>query len=403
MDILVINSGSSSLKYLLFDMDNEDVLAKGIVEKIGEETSFLKHTVDGNEITKEAKAPDHDAAFHLMIEALLDKNHGVIESTDEVSAVGHRVVHGGETFVQSTVITDEVKQTIEDYFPLAPLHNPPNLAGILAAQRAFPSVPHVAVFDTAFHQTMPKQAYMYALPYELYKEDRVRKYGFHGTSHRFVSMRAAEILGIPRDKFNCITCHLGNGCSLTAVREGKSVDTSMGLTPLEGVVMGTRTGDFDPAIIFYLARRRGYSLDQMDKIFNKQSGLLGLSGVSNDMREIHEAAEGSNARAQLAIDVFAYRVRKYIGSYLAALGRTDAIVFTGGIGENACGVREAICIGLEPLGIVFDKKKNSATRAKEAIISEGASHVKVMVVPTNEELLIARDTLAVAEKAAVRT
>ncbi|NOZ20462.1 MAG: acetate kinase [Planctomycetes bacterium] len=403
MDILVINSGSSSLKYLLFDMGNEGVLAKGIVEKIGEETSFLKHSAGENEITREAKAPDHDAAFDLMIQALLDKGHGVIQSTDDVSAVGHRVVHGGETFVESTVITDEVKQTIEDYFPLAPLHNPPNLAGIRAAQKAFPSVPHVAVFDTAFHQTMPKRAYMYALPYELYEEDRIRKYGFHGTSHRFVSMRAAEILGIPRGEFNCITCHLGNGCSLTAVRDGKSVDTSMGLTPLEGVVMGTRTGDFDPAIVFYLARRRGYSLDEMDKLFNKQSGLLGLSGVSNDMREIHEAAEGGNERARLAIDVFAYRVRKYIGAYMAVLGRTDAIVFTGGIGENACGVREAICTGLEPLGIVFDSGKNAATRVEEAIVSGADSRVTVMVVPTNEELLIARDTLAVAEKTAVKT
>jgi len=292
--ILVINSGSSSLKYLLFDMADEKVLARGIVEKIGEETSFLKHTTSEKEIAVEASASDHDAAFQLMIDALLDEGHGVIESTEEVSAVGHRVVHGGETFVESRVITDEVVETIEEYFSLAPLHNPPNLAGIRSAQKSFPDVAHVAVFDTAFHQGMPKHAYLYALPYELYEKDRVRKYGFHGTSHRFVYARAAEILRTPPEEFNAITCHLGNGCSLAAVQGGRSIDTSMGLTPLEGVVMGTRTGDFDPAIVFFLARRRGYTLEQMDKMFNKESGLLGVSGVSNDMREIHEAAEGGN-------------------------------------------------------------------------------------------------------------
>lgn len=403
MKVLVINSGSSSLKYLLYDMDGERVLAKGIVEKIGEKTSFLKHTSNGKEMVKEHKAPDHDAAFHLMIEALLDEGHGVIRSTGEVAAVGHRVVHGGETFMQSTVITQEVIRTIEEYFSLAPLHNPPNMAGIRAAQKAFPSVPHVAVFDTAFHQTMPKQAYLYALPYDLYETDRVRKYGFHGTSHRFVSMRAAEILGVPRSEFNCITCHLGNGCSLTAVKNGKSVDTSMGLTPLEGVVMGTRTGDFDPAIVFYLASRKGLTLPQMDKMFNKQSGLLGVSGVSNDVREIQKAADGSNGRARLALDIFAYRVRKYIGAYLAVLGKTHAIIFTGGIGENACRVREAICADMDPLGVRFDKEKNGRTFGKEAVISTEDSPVKVMVVPTNEELLIARDTLAVAQHAALRT
>jgi len=306
------------------------------------------------------------------------------------------VVHGGESFVHSTLIDDRVIATLEEYSALAPLHNPPNLVGIRCAAKAFPGKPHVAVFDTAFHQTMPKHAFVYALPYELYEKGRIRRYGFHGTSHRFVTMRAAELLGIPLAQFNAITCHLGNGCSMAAVANGQSVDTTMGLTPLEGLVMGTRSGDIDPAIIFHLARQEKMSLDGIDAMMNKKSGLLGLSGLSNDCRTLVEAAP-TNERARLALDVFCYRIRKYIGAYLAVLGRTDAVIFTGGIGENSVELRRQILEGLDALGIEFDPAANEV-RGRDAIITKPTSRVRALVVPTNEELLIARDTLAITRK-----
>jgi len=402
MKVLVINSGSSSLKYELFDTDGEVSLAKGIVEKIGEEGSRLRHQDGDEETTKDVQAKDHDEAFQVMIDALLGDGNGVLKDTKDIDAVGHRVVHGGEAFVESTLITEEVERTIEQYADLAPLHNPPNLRGIRAAKRFFPDVPHVAVFDTAFHQTMPEHAYLYALPFDLYERYGIRRYGFHGTSHRFVSRRAAEILGVPYSGFNCITAHLGNGCSLAAVKGGKSVDTSMGLTPLEGPMMGTRSGSIDPSILLFLQEHAGLSAEEIDSLLNKKSGLLGVSGVSNDMRDIHKAADTGNKRAQLALDMFAYQVRRYIGAYLAVLGRTDALVFTAGIGERDTKIRARICRGLENLGIVIDDKRNEEHAGKEGVISTDDSPTKILVVPTNEELMIARDTLEIARKMEAR-
>lgn len=397
MIILVINCGSSSVKYQLFDMADESLLAKGVVEKIGEETSALRHLARDREFRYEGRIPSHEVAFEHIRRALLNhEGTGVIRSPEEIDAIGHRVVHGGETFVQSTLIDAKVIATLEEYSALAPLHNPPNLVGIRCADKAFPGKPHVAVFDTAFHQTMPKHAFIYALPYELYEKGRIRRYGFHGTSHRFVTMRAAELLRIPLERFNAITCHLGNGCSMTAVAGGRSVDTTMGLTPLEGLVMGTRSGDIDPAIIFHLVRTNGWTLDAIDAMLNKKSGLLGLSGLSNDCRTLLQAAP-TNERARLALDVFCYRIRKYIGAYLAVLGRTDALVFTGGIGENSVELRRQILEGMDNLGIKLDPAAND-TRGREAIITTPSSRVRALVVPTNEELLIARDTLAIIRK-----
>jgi len=395
MRVLVINCGSSSIKYQLFQMEGERLLAKGIVEKIGEEVSVVSHTADGHQVRYEAKVPNHEEAFSHIRKALMEGEAAVISSPEDIDAIGHRVVHGGEAFVESTLITDEVIAVLEEFSPLAPLHNPPNLVGIRVADKVFPGRPHVAVFDTAFHQTMPPTSYLYALPYELYEKARIRRYGFHGTSHRFVSQRAAEILGKPLDAFNCITCHLGNGCSMAAVRGGKCVDTSMGLTPLEGLVMGTRSGDIDPAIIFHLAREEGFSLDQIDKLLNKKSGLLGVSGLSNDCRTLLEAAP-SNQRARLALDIFCYRLRKYVGAYLAVLGHTDAVVLTGGIGENSAPIRAMALEGLEELGIELDPQANEAAAGREATISTTTSRIAILVVPTNEELMIARDTVAVA-------
>ncbi len=399
MNTLVINCGSSSIKYQLFDMAGERLLARGLVEKIGEAGSAVSHDAGGQSLAYEADIPDHESAFEHIRRALMDPETGAVASPGDIDAIGHRVVHGGERFADSVLLTDEVIQAIEDFAALAPLHNPPNLAGIRCAQRAFPGKPHVAVFDTAFHQTMPERAYIYAIPYKLYTEARVRRYGFHGTSHRFVMARAAELLGVPREDFHGITCHLGNGCSMAAVAGGRSVDTTMGLTPLEGLVMGTRSGDIDPAIIFHLARTAGCSLGELDCLLNKHSGLLGLSGVSNDMREL-EAAAAADPRARLAIDVFCYRVRKYVGAYLAALGRAHAVVLTGGIGENSAPIRERILAGLGALGIELDPEANAAARGREADISTDGSPVRILVVPTNEELMIARDTLAIALSAA---
>jgi acetate kinase len=396
MKVLVINAGSSSIKYQLFEMPAEKVLAKGLLEKIGEETSQLNHFCDSKEHKIKTKAADHSAGMKLILDALVGPQTGVIKDVSEITAVGHRVVHGGEEFTDSVVINDEVIASIEKFADLAPLHNPPNLTGIKAAQKGLPEALQVACFDTAFHTSIPKVAYIYGLPYEIYEKYRVRKYGFHGTSHRYVARRCAAIMG--RDKYdvNVITCHLGNGCSITAVKGGKSVDTSMGLTPLEGVVMGTRSGDFDPAILFYLSDK-GYSLDELNDMCNKQSGLLGISGVSNDMRNIREQAEIGNDRAKLAFDIFCYRIRKYIGSYTAVLGRLDALVFTGGIGENVAEVRAQVCRNLEQIGIKIDSAANEATIRREGLISSAQSRVKVYCVPTNEELAIAGDTFRLAK------
>ena len=396
MKILVINCGSSSIKYQLFEMGDETLLAKGVAERIGEEESGLRHQAGSHELSYQAPMADHRQAFEHIRGALLDPETGVIGSPSEIDAVGHRVVHGGDRFSGSVLIDDDVIDALEDFASLAPLHNPPNLVGIRCAADAFPGKPQVGVFDTAFHQTMPEHAFVYAIPHELYAEQRIRRYGFHGTSHRFVMTRAAEMLGVPVEQFRCITCHLGNGCSMAAVADGRSVDTTMGLTPLEGLVMGTRSGDLDPAILFHLARECGYSLDELDALLNTQSGLLGLSGLSNDMRELTDAAP-THPRARLAIDVFCYRVRKYIGAYLAVLGRAHAIVFTGGIGENGAGIREQILDGLEPLGLALDRDANAMARGAEADVSAADSPIRILVVPTNEELMIARDTVAAAQ------
>lgn len=395
MIVLVVNCGSSSIKYQLFDMPEQRVIAKGMVDRIGNEGSALIYEHDGEKTTVEQVIPDHDAGVELILKALVDPNGGVIKDISEIKSVGHRVVHGGEAFTGSVKINDEVIASIEKVADLAPLHNPPNLTGIRAAQHAMPDVPQIACFDTAFHTTIPKVAYMYALPYELYEKYGIRRYGFHGTSHRWVARRAAEMLGKDKYGINCITCHLGNGSSIAAVREGKSVDTSMGLTPLEGVPMGTRTGDFDPAILFYLSDK-GYSVADLNKLCNKQSGVLGLSGSSNDMRTLTEKAAEGDERAQLALDVFAYRIKKYIGAYTATLGKLDAVVFTGGIGENAAATRAAICSELDQIGIELDPASNEKTKGASKISSD-ASRVAVLVIPTNEEAAIAIDTYEMSQ------
>jgi acetate kinase len=394
--ILVINAGSSSIKYQLFEMPAEKVVAKGLLEKIGEETSKLTHSTDSKEHKIETKASDHAEGMKLILKTLVAQDTGVIKDISEINAVGHRVVHGGEEFTASCVINQQVIGSIERFADLAPLHNPPNLTGIKAAQIALPNVPQVACFDTAFHTTIPQTAFIYALPYEIYEKYRVRKYGFHGTSHKYITQRAAVMLGKKLDEINIITCHLGNGGSMAAVKNGKSVDTSMGLTPLEGLVMGTRTGDFDPAILFYLSDK-GYSVADLNTMCNKKSGLLGISGVSNDMRNLREQAEKGNKRAQLAFDIFCYRIKKYIGAYTAVLGRLDAVVFTGGIGENSPDVRMQSCSELGQIGIEIDTAANTAKNRSERTISSSNSRVKVFVIPTNEELAIAQDTFTLTK------
>ncbi|OGR34599.1 MAG: acetate kinase [Desulfovibrionales bacterium GWA2_65_9] len=396
MNILVINTGSSSLKYQLFDMAGPTVLASGLVERIGESRAKLMHKKrpgqDGEgALTREEAMPDHGAAMRAVITLLTDPEHGVIKDTSEINAVGHRVVHGGEHFHASTLVDADVMDAIRACVPLAPLHNPANLIGLETAQALFPGVPQVAVFDTAFHQTMPPKAYLYALPYELYTELNVRRYGFHGTSHRFVAGEAARMLGKAPEDTNLITVHLGNGSSICAVKGGKSVDTSLGMTPLAGVIMGTRSGDIDPAIIFYLAERKGYSLGEIDDILNKKSGLKGICGM-NDMRDIHKAVAEGDVQARLALDMFGYRNRKYIGSYMAVLGRVDAIVFTAGIGENDPVSRELSCRGLTALGVELDHERNQSPERGARDIGAAGSQVRVMVIPTNEELEIARQT-----------
>ena len=395
MKILVINCGSSSIKYKLFEMPEQKLLSKGTLEKIGEEKSVLKHWTEKGENKIEHQVNDHEKGLELILSILTDKAMGVLKAISEIKAVGHRVVHGGDRYSGSVFIDDAVIKAVEDFSDLAPLHNPPNLAGIRAAMKALPGVRQVAAFDTAFHQTMPRTAYMYAIPYELYEKYKIRRYGFHGTSHRYVARRFAEI--IKKDKYgvNVITCHLGNGGSITAVREGKSVDTSMGFTPLEGTVMGTRSGDIDPSIGFYLLRK-GYTVDQIDDLLNKKSGLFGLSGLSKDMRTILEKAKEGHDRAKLAVDLYCYRIKKFIGSYTAVLGKVDGIIFTGGIGENAVEIRKGSLEGLENLGVIVDKKRNEETIGKEGKVSTDNSKVQVWIIPTDEENRIAVDTYEIA-------
>ena len=397
MIVLVINCGSSSIKYQVFDMPEKKVLAKGLVERIGLEDGLLTHKVKDTKHQFEKKIPDHTVGMELILAALTDADHGVIKDIHEIKAVGHRVVHGGESYNSSVIIDDEVIQGIEDVADLAPLHNPPNLIGIKAVREALGNdVKMVAVFDTAFHQTLPEHAFLYPLPYSLYKEHKVRKYGFHGTSHQFVTRKTAGLLGIPEHQVNLIICHLGNGGSITAVKNGKSIDTTMGLTPLAGVMMGTRCGDIDPAIAFYLLEK-GICKDfhEVDVMFNKQSGILGVSEKTSDMRDIEEMAEeeGPESRAQLVLDLFSYRVKKFIGSYMAILGRVDAIAFTGGIGENGPIIRWSACDTLNTLGVKIDPlKNNSMFRGKEGDISAPDSTTKIMVIATDEEGFIASDT-----------
>lgn len=395
MFVFVLNCGSSSFKYQLLDMSNESRVAVGLVERIGMEDSVLAYeSASGRKIEEVASIGNHAEAIKRVLAWLVDAELGVIRSLSDIKAVGHRVVHGAEKFSGSVRVSGAVIEALKDCIPLAPLHNPPNITGIEAMMAALPGVPNVAVFDTAFHSTMPPESYLYAVPYEWYEQLHVRRYGFHGTSHRFVSERAAEMLGIARDQFNCITCHMGNGSSFTAIKGGKSWDTSMGMTPLEGIVMGTRCGDIDAGIPRFLADNNGMSFADIDNALNKQSGLLGISGISSDMRDIENAIKEGNERARLAVAVLRHRVLQYIGAYAIELGRVDAIIFTGGIGENAIGFRASVVDGLSALGIELDAGANDA-RGKELVISSAGSRIKVMVVPTNEELVIARDTCAI--------
>ncbi len=397
MNILVINAGSSSLKYQLLDPETQKVLAKGLCERIGIDGKFT-YKPEGKEAIKEADVamPTHNEAIKAVLDALADPKNGVIGSMEEIDAVGHRVVHGGEKFAQSVLITDEVMAAIEECDPLAPLHNPANIIGIKACQALMPGTPMVAVFDTAFHQTMPPVAYTYALPYEYYETDKVRRYGFHGTSHKYVAQRAAAMLGKPIEELKLISCHLGNGSSVTAVDGGKSVDTSMGFTPLAGLPMGTRTGDIDAGILEYLMGRYDMDIKEMLSVMNKKSGVLGISGVSSDFRDLEKAGEEGNARAALAVQVFEYGVKKLIGSYAAAMGGVDAVIFTAGVGENGGGNRASIVSGLEFIGIKIDPEKNKVRGEEIDISAEGAT-VHTLVIPTNEELMIAIDTAALAK------
>lgn len=393
MKVLVINTGSSSLKYQLIDMTNESVLAKGLCDRIGIEGSYLKQS-RGEEgaVVKELELKNHRDAIQAVINALVDCEIGVISSMSEISAVGHRIVHGGEKFSSSAVINDEVMEAVKACIEVAPLHNPPNIIGIEACQQIMPGVPMVGVFDTAFHRTMPEQAYIYAIPYEMYQKYGIRKYGFHGTSHKFVAERAAELLGKPLSDLKIITCHLGNGSSVSAVNKGKCIDTSMGFTPLAGVPMGTRCGNIDPEIVTFLMSKENLDIKGISTLLNKKSGVLGVSGVSSDFRDLHDAADSGNKRAQLAIEIFSYGVKKVIGEYLAAMNGADAIVFTAGVGENNPVVRNMILKDMDFFGIKIDEQKNN-TRGKEIDISAEGATVKTLVVPTNEELAIARETM----------
>jgi acetate kinase len=401
MDILALNCGSSSVKYQLYDWKKREVIAKGMVERVTIGDSFIIHEVPGRETYREEyECPDHQVAIHLIIKTLSDREHGVVSSMDQISAVGHRVVHGGEKFTCSVRIDDAVLAAIKEVQHLAPLHNPPNIAGIEAAQAVLPEVPHIAIFDTAFHQTMPKHAYTYAVPYEWYEKHGVRRYGFHGTSHLYVSKRAAVMLGKNPKDCNIITMHIGNGVSHSAIKNGVSVDTSMGLTPLEGAVMGTRCGDLDPAIPMFIQQKEGLSAKEIDSILNKKAGILGITGQYTDRRDVIEGAqEGGCPRCQLALDVEAYRLKKYIGSYAAAIGGIDAVVFTAGVGEMAWLIREKTLEGLEFMGIILDREKNrnTVTRKRETVVTTPDSPVKVFVIPTDEELVFTEDVVAILE------
>ncbi|MCF8298893.1 MAG: acetate kinase [Saprospiraceae bacterium] len=399
MKILVLNCGSSSIKYQLFDMTTKDVMAKGIVEKIGIHGSFLKNTrQDGDKVTLTGEIIDHQSGIEYVLGVLISKEHGCIKEIKEINAVGHRVVHGAEEFKSSVKITEAVISKMEECIGLAPLHNPPNLKGIYAMQQLLPDVPQVGVFDTAYHQTMPEHAYMYAIPYSLYEKYGIRRYGFHGTSHRYVSQRACEILGVDYKTQKIITCHLGNGASIAAIKNGKSVDTSMGLTPIEGLMMGTRCGDLDLGVLTFIMEKEEIGLAATNTLINKHSGVLGVSGVSSDMREVEEAEKAGNKRAALALRMYEYRIRKYIGAYAAVMGGVDIIVFTGGIGENACTTRAGVAKDFEYLGLEFDFEKNKGSRGKEIVLSTENSKVIAIVVPTDEELVIAQDTLEIVSQ-----
>ena len=398
MNVLVINCGSSSLKFQLINAETEKVLAKGLCERIGIDGRLTYQPAGGEKEKSDLAMPTHTEAIQFVIDALTNEKTGVVKSLDEIGAVGHRLVHGGEKFASSVVITDEVKKAVEECNDLAPLHNPANLIGVAACEKLMPGTPMVAVFDTAFHQTMPEKAYMYGLPYEYYEKYKVRRYGFHGTSHSFVSKRAAEVMGKSYDEVKTIVCHLGNGSSVSAVLNGKCVDTSMGLTPLEGLVMGTRSGDIDPAIMEFIAKKENLDIEGVMEVLNKKSGVFGLSGgLSSDFRDLENAANEGNAQAKVALEVFAYRVAKYVGSYVAAMNGVDDIVFTAGIGENDDYVREEVCKYLGYLGVDFDSEVNAGLRGKEAELTKEGSKVKVFVIPTNEELAIARETLALVK------
>jgi acetate kinase len=397
MKILVINCGSSSLKYQLIDMATEQPLAQGLVERIGLEGAILTQKANGEKYIIEEPMNDHKKAIELVLGALVDNKHGVISDMSEISSVGHRVVHGGEAYADSVLIDENVMSALDDFIKLAPLHNPPNIIGINACKELMPTTPMVAVFDTAFHQTLPKHAYMYSLPYELYSDYGIRKYGFHGTSHKYVSGMAAEMLGKDLKDLRIITCHLGNGASLAAIKNGVCIDTTMGFTPLGGLAMGTRCGNVDPAIVTFLLKECKYSVDQLDTLMNKKSGVYGISGVSSDFRDIEAAAAEGNERAQLALDMFKYRVIQYAGSYTAIMGGVDAIVFTAGLGENGIEIREELGNSFSFVGAKVDKEKNNV-RGEARIISTDDSATTLMVIPTNEELMIARDTMKLVEK-----
>ena len=399
MKILVLNCGSSSIKYQLFDMASAVVLAKGIVEKIGLKGSFLKNERwDGDKVKLEGEILDHQSGIEYILGMLISEKRGVLKSLNEIDAVGHRLVHGGETFKGSCFLDDVTIKGVEDCSDLAPLHNPANLKGIYAMRQVLPEVPQVGVFDTSFHQTMPDYSYMYAIPYSLYKKYGIRRYGFHGTSHSYVSKRACEFLGVNYSEQRIITCHLGNGASITAIKNGKSVDTSMGLTPVEGLIMGTRSGDIDGGAITLIMEKEEIDYASLNTLINKHSGMLGISGVSSDMREIEAAAAQGNERAILSLKMYDYRIKKYIGAYAAAMGGVDILVFTGGIGENGWETRENVCSDLEFLGIEFDKDKNKGVRSKEVLISKEKSRTKVVIIPTNEEFVIASDTMEIVQK-----
>ena len=398
MNVLVINCGSSSLKFQLINAETEKVLAKGLCERIGIDGRLTYQPAGGEKEKSDLAMPTHTEAIQFVIDALTNDKTGVVKSLDEIGAVGHRLVHGGEKFASSVVITDEVKKAVEECNDLAPLHNPANLIGVAACEKLMPGTPMVAVFDTAFHQTMPEKAYMYGLPYEYYEKYKVRRYGFHGTSHSFVSKRAAEVMGKSYDEVKTIVCHLGNGSSVSAVLNGKCVDTSMGLTPLEGLVMGTRSGDIDPAIMEFIAKKENLDIEGVMEVLNKKSGVFGISGgLSSDFRDLTDAMNAGDKKAKIAMDVFSYRVAKYIGSYAAAMNGVDDIVFTAGIGENDDYVREEVCKYLGYLGVDFDSEVNAGLRGKEAELTKEGSKVKVFVIPTNEELAIARETLALVK------